>query len=66
MIGELEAAFKIPLGNALVDQVVALLVTGPATSSVASAEQRWAPNQAARSSRGRAREPTNPAKIRLS
>src|SRR5208282_3309775 len=27
MVGELEAAFKIPLRNALVDQVVALLVT---------------------------------------
>jgi hypothetical protein len=26
MVGELEAAFKIPLGNALVDQAVALLV----------------------------------------
>jgi hypothetical protein len=27
MVGELEAAFNIPLGNALVDQAVALLVT---------------------------------------
>src|SRR5271157_4304538 len=27
MVGELEASFKIPLGNALVDQVRALLIT---------------------------------------
>src|SRR5271166_6915453 len=27
MVGELEASFKIPLGNALVDQVSALLTT---------------------------------------